>query len=73
VQQLVERHSGSVRVWSSRHKGASGTAFSVFLPFGEAAERPVSTEREPEDTPKGPQSAYPDSYSPGLFLKRDAG
>jgi two-component system CheB/CheR fusion protein len=38
VTQLVERHRGSVRVWSARRDGASGTAFSVFLPFGEQAE-----------------------------------
>ena len=35
VAQLVERHNGRVRVWSSQRAGASGTAFSVFLPFGE--------------------------------------
>ena len=33
VAQLVERHGGSVRVWSSSREGASGTSFSVFLPF----------------------------------------
>jgi PAS domain S-box-containing protein len=37
VAQLLERHKGSVRVWSSKRPGATGTAFSVFLPFGEAA------------------------------------
>jgi len=34
VAQLVERHNGHVRVWSARRPPASGTAFSVFLPFG---------------------------------------
>ncbi|HKD62201.1 MAG TPA: ATP-binding protein [Terracidiphilus sp.] len=71
VQQLVERHNGSVRVWSSRRPGASGTAFSVFLPFGEAQEKHIPSGGETEGNPKGPQSAYPDSYSPGLFLKRN--
>lgn len=37
VAQLVERHKGNVRVWSSRQPNASGTAFSVFLPMGKAA------------------------------------
>jgi two-component system CheB/CheR fusion protein len=32
VSQLVERHQGHVRVWSSQRPGAAGTAFSVFLP-----------------------------------------
>jgi PAS domain S-box-containing protein len=35
VAQLVERHKGSVRVWSSQRTGASGSAFSVFLPYSE--------------------------------------
>jgi PAS domain S-box-containing protein len=34
VTQLVERHHGQVRVWSTHRDGASGTAFSVFLPWG---------------------------------------
>jgi PAS domain S-box-containing protein len=34
VAQLVERHRGHVRVWSTQLTGASGTAFSVFLPIG---------------------------------------
>jgi two-component system CheB/CheR fusion protein len=37
VAQLVERHRGHVRVWSTHRNGASGTAFSVFLPVGDAA------------------------------------
>jgi PAS domain S-box-containing protein len=43
VAQLLERHKGSVRVWSSQRIEASGTVFSVFLPFGGAAvDRPTS-------------------------------
>jgi PAS domain S-box-containing protein len=38
VAQLVERHHGEVRVWSTQRKGRSGTSFSVFLPFQDAAE-----------------------------------
>ena len=33
VAQLVERCHGDVRAWSWRRAAASGTAFSVFLPF----------------------------------------
>jgi PAS domain S-box-containing protein len=36
VSQLVEQRQGHVRVWSTQRQGASGTAFSVFLPFGAA-------------------------------------
>ena len=36
VAQLVERHNGHVRGWSSQRPGAGGTAFSVFLPMGSA-------------------------------------
>ncbi|WP_348262349.1 PAS domain-containing protein [Telmatobacter sp. DSM 110680] len=35
VAQLIERHDGAVSVWSSQRPEASGTAFSIFLPFGE--------------------------------------
>jgi PAS domain S-box-containing protein len=36
VAQLVARHNGHMRVWSARSEGRSGTAFSLFLPFGDA-------------------------------------
>ena len=36
VAQLVERHHGSVRVWSTRRADASATAISLFLPLGDA-------------------------------------
>jgi signal transduction histidine kinase len=36
VAELVERHHGHVRVWSTQGARRSGTAFSVFLPIGEA-------------------------------------
>jgi PAS domain S-box-containing protein len=35
VSQLVERHKGHIRVWSTQRMGRSGTVFSVFLPFDE--------------------------------------
>ena len=34
VAQLVERQQGHVRVWSTQRAGSSGSAISVFLPFG---------------------------------------
>jgi two-component system CheB/CheR fusion protein len=37
VSQLVERHKGHIRVWSTQRVGRSATAFSVFLPFGESS------------------------------------
>ena len=37
VAQLVERHGGNIRVWSTQRYGASGTAFSIFLPTTHAA------------------------------------
>ena len=30
---LVEKHEGTLHLWTSTHKGKSGTCFSVFLPF----------------------------------------
>jgi PAS domain S-box-containing protein len=36
VAQLVERHRGHVRVWSTQRPGASATVISVFLPIGDA-------------------------------------
>jgi signal transduction histidine kinase len=38
VTQLVERHNGEARVWSTQREGRSGTAFPIFLPFQDAAE-----------------------------------
>ncbi|HTB96265.1 MAG TPA: ATP-binding protein, partial [Terracidiphilus sp.] len=34
VSQLVERHGGRINVWSTQRSGATGTAFSIFLPVG---------------------------------------
>jgi two-component system CheB/CheR fusion protein len=35
VSQLVERHKGHIRVWSTQRMGRSATVLSVFLPFDE--------------------------------------
>jgi PAS domain S-box-containing protein len=67
VAQLLERHKGSVRVWSSKRPGASGTAFSVFLPFGEAAENQGSTDSREGTTAKEPPSQTTEIYAPGPF------
>lgn len=45
VTQLVERHHGSIRVWSRQGYGGSGTVFSVFLPTAHPAQaKGVDTE-----------------------------
>ncbi len=35
VAELINRHRGALRVWSTQRQGRSGTAFSVFLPHPE--------------------------------------
>ena len=40
VAQLVERHGGNVRVRSAQRYGASGTAFSIFLPTAQPSTMP---------------------------------
>jgi PAS domain S-box-containing protein len=42
VAQLAERHRGHVNVWSTQRPAACKTVFSVFLPFGSAAEPKVT-------------------------------
>jgi two-component system CheB/CheR fusion protein len=37
VAQLLARHHGHLRVWSTQSPKGSGTAFSVFLPLGYSA------------------------------------
>jgi two-component system CheB/CheR fusion protein len=44
VAQLVERHHGSVRVWSTRRPDQSATAISLFLPLGDAAEKELAAD-----------------------------
>jgi PAS domain S-box-containing protein len=36
VAQLVDRHHGQIRIWSTQREGASATAISLFLPLGDA-------------------------------------
>jgi signal transduction histidine kinase len=68
VAQLLERHKGSVHVWSSQRPGASGTAFSVFLPFGEVTENDGSNDGGEDIRAEEPQSEpSTEMYTPGLF------
>jgi two-component system CheB/CheR fusion protein len=67
VAQLLERQKGSVRVWSSRRPGASGTAFSVFLPSGETAENQRSKDNGEGAAAEEPASQATEIYMPGPF------
>ena len=40
--EIVARIGGSIRVWSSRRPGRSGTCFSIFLPSEQAAFTPFA-------------------------------
>jgi PAS domain S-box-containing protein len=51
VAQLVERHNGHVRGWSTQRDGRSGTAFSVFLPMGSSSLNSEPAEKETEVAP----------------------
>jgi PAS domain S-box-containing protein len=65
VGQLVERHNGHVRGWSRQREGASGTAFSVFLPYA-----PVRTDAEAEQP--GAIAAKRDLPEPALIAEPGA-
>ncbi len=47
-QGIVSRVGGSIRVWSGRRAGHSGTCFSVFLPAQETASTPLRRRYEGE-------------------------
>ena len=68
VAQLIERHQGTVRVWSSQRPGASGTAFSVFLPFGKQHTEDRSIDNGEGITTAPPPSDSSEMSTPGLFL-----
>jgi PAS domain S-box-containing protein len=40
VAQLVDRHGGNIHVWSTQRYGASGAAFSIFLPTTHISDLP---------------------------------
>lgn len=64
VAQLIDRHQGSVKVWSWRRPSGSGTAFTVFLPIGEAAPEFRLAE---VDENKQRQGTDFENVLPGLF------
>ncbi len=64
VGQLVERHSGSIHVWSWQRFGASGTAFSVFLPLSCEEKQPADGDAEIRI--KGPEREHVDSFTSGF-------
>ena len=66
VAQLLERHKGSVRVWSSNRPGTSGTAFSVFLPFGEDPDNQRPGDKGQATAAESP-SEPSEIYAPGPF------
>ncbi len=69
VAQLLERHHGSVRVWSSQREGASGTAFSVFLPFGETTEERPSSNDDAGAATDEPARENSETLASGPFLQ----
>jgi two-component system CheB/CheR fusion protein len=69
VAQLLERHKGSVNVRSSQRIGASGTAFSVFLPFGERVEDQPSSDNGAGAAAGEPGSESSETCVPGPFLQ----
>jgi signal transduction histidine kinase len=46
---IIDRIGGSIRVWSTRRPGNSGTCFSVFLPARQTAFLPVNRGRRKDD------------------------
>jgi PAS domain S-box-containing protein len=71
VAQLVERHNGNVRAWSSQHAGLSGTAFSVFLPIGDTIANAGTAEDESAVVGgKGPRREDPENAFAKLFFGR---
>jgi PAS domain S-box-containing protein len=69
VAQLLERHKGSVRVRSTQRQGASGTAFSVFLPFGETAEDRPSSDDSAGAATGEPAAESSEAFVPSPFLQ----
>lgn len=67
VAQLVERHQGSVRAWSSQREGATCTAFSVFLPIGDIAGPAALVEGSGELTGKARRREDPEQAFSGFI------
>jgi PAS domain S-box-containing protein len=69
VAQLVERHKGRVRVWSSQRPGASGTVFSIFLPTGHERETDNPGNGATTMDAKGSRGHETERLQPGLFFQ----
>jgi PAS domain S-box-containing protein len=69
VALLVARNNGSVRVRSTQRQGASGTAFSVFLPFGETAEERPSSDDGAGVATGEPAAESPETCVPSPFFQ----
>ncbi len=73
VAQLVDRHKGCVRVRSSQRPGASGTAFSVFLPIGAEPGADNSAANGTAMGHKGPYGEEPRARMPQAMLESRKG
>jgi len=71
VAQLVERHRGNVRAWSSQREGATCTAFSVFLPIGDIA-RPAGLVEDSDALGKGARREDREQAFSGLISESQA-
>jgi PAS domain S-box-containing protein len=69
VTQLVERHKGRVKVWSSQRSELSATVFSVFLPIGDVASAESVMEVTNKMSVKAPQSEAPVSLMQHAVLE----
>jgi two-component system CheB/CheR fusion protein len=68
VAQLIERRKGSMHVWSSQRPGASGTAFSAFMPFENLISDHDAGEGREEDVPE-PQVRRTETFVPWKLLQ----
>ena len=67
---IVSRVSGSMRVWSTRRPGRSGTCFSVFLPAEEATFTPLRRRYEREKSACQTPTPFRPSRESGRNLAR---
>jgi two-component system CheB/CheR fusion protein len=69
VTQLVERHKGRLKVWSSQRGELSATVFSVFLPIGDVASAESVMEVTNKMTVKAPRNEDPVGLMQHAFLE----
>lgn len=68
VAQLIERRKGNLHVWSSQQPGASGTAFSAFLPFENSIPRDDSSGGRGEEV-REKHAQRAETFVPWQFLQ----